>query len=129
MDSVGNVGAPRLTVRHQRCETALVLHVAGELDAATTEVLQSALQAAIETESDAVVLDLAEVTFIDSEGVGTLLSGSKRARDQGIQLLHVVSHPQVREVLAITGVARVLAPYTTVEEALAKIGDQDDWAS
>jgi anti-sigma B factor antagonist len=64
------------------------------------------------------VVDLHAVDFIDSSGLGALIGGLKSARQQGGDLRIAAAGAQVRAVLKLTNLDRILAPYATVEEAL-----------
>jgi anti-sigma B factor antagonist len=63
------------------------------------------------------VLDFAEVTFMDSSGLGLLVDAVRALRDKrGLLCLATVQKP-VRAVLALSAVDRVIAVYDTVEAA------------
>jgi anti-sigma B factor antagonist len=113
----------RFDVQRQIADGATCLSAAGELDASNTEPLRSALAAAIDTSAaDAtgpIILDLTGLSFIDSEGLGTLISGQKRARERGCRLCIVVSHPRIRRVFQLIGLTQVLNTYQTLEAAIA----------
>jgi anti-sigma B factor antagonist len=64
------------------------------------------------------VVDLHAVDFIDSSGLGALIGGLKSARQQGGDLRIAAAGDQVRAVLKLTNLDRILAPYATVEAAL-----------
>ena len=64
------------------------------------------------------VVDLHAVDFIDSSGLGALIGGLKPARQQGGDLRIAAAGDQVRAVLKLTNLDRILSPYATVEEAL-----------
>lgn len=64
------------------------------------------------------VVDLHAVDFIDSSGLGALIGGLKSARQQGGDLRIAGAGDQVRAVLKLTNLDRILVPYATVEEAL-----------
>lgn len=64
------------------------------------------------------VVDLAAVDFIDSSGLGALIGGLKAARRQGGDLRIAAAGEQVRAVLKLTNLARILTPYGTVDEAI-----------
>ena len=68
-----------------------------------------------------VVVDLHAVDFIDSSGLGVLIGGLKSARKHGGDLRIAAATDQVRAVLKLTNLDRILAPYATVEEAV------NDW--
>lgn len=65
-----------------------------------------------------IVVDLHAVDFIDSSGLGVLIGGLKSARQQGGDLRIAAAGDQVRAVLKLTNLDRILAPHPTVEEAL-----------
>ena len=84
--------------------TASVLAPRGELDLVTTRELTSRLAELAGTPGDA-VLDLSEVTFIDSMGLGTVMKAAQRFRRQDKQLVLVVPPDgAVDRLLAITGI-------------------------
>ncbi len=64
-----------------------------------------------------VVVDLAEVTFIDSSGLGALIGGLKKARQAGGDLRIAGAPEQVRMVLSLTNLDRVLRPYDDLAAA------------
>jgi anti-anti-sigma factor len=65
------------------------------------------------------VIDLQKVTFVDSSGLGALISGLKAARVAGGDLRLACADKQVRYILEVSTLDRVLRPYVTVEEALS----------
>lgn len=64
-----------------------------------------------------IVVDLHGVDFIDSSGLGALIGGLKAARQQGGDLRIAAPGTQVRAVLKLTNLDRILSPHDTVEEA------------
>lgn len=82
-----------------------VLRVSGDLDLATLASLRTAAEAALAACGDGLVLDLTELTFVDSSGLGLLVELRNRALAQGgtLQLQHVPSGP--KRVIEIAGLA------------------------
>jgi len=80
-------------------EGSFLLRVRGEIDMATTPLVERALEDCIESEPARVLVDMSEVTFIDAAGVRSLNDFDERFRSTGAELL--VSRPswQVRRVL------------------------------
>jgi anti-sigma B factor antagonist len=78
------------------------VHVAGELDIATTPCLVRTLR---ETQLRArlVVLDLGELEFMDSSGVHAIVNASIRARRVGRRLILLRGRPSVDRVFTLTG--------------------------
>ena len=82
------------------------LRVAGELDAAVSEDLDRALSALVAGGHD-VVLDLREVSFIDSEGLRVLMRAAMALGGSGTLVLAEPSRSVIR-LLALTGVEGIL---------------------
>ncbi|MEV0895921.1 STAS domain-containing protein [Actinoplanes sp. NPDC049802] len=80
----------------------------GEIDILTVERVRVALGEAVEARPRRIVVDMSGVSFIDSTGLGALISGFQRARDSGIGFS--LSHPstQVRQVLVLSGLLEVV---------------------
>ncbi|MGK5442270.1 STAS domain-containing protein [Micromonospora sp. URMC 105] len=83
----------------------IVLRPVGDLDIATAAVLQDAVDTALDLpDTVELVVDLAEVPFLDSTGVAALLRGAAEAVGRGASLRAVDPQPVVARVLRITGV-------------------------
>lgn len=84
-----------------------VLTARGQLDVATApDFRQTLLEAQYGGESR-VVVDLEQIEFIDSMGLGVLIGGVKRARTHGGRLVLVCSRPRTLRLLELTGLDRV----------------------
>ncbi|HST72382.1 MULTISPECIES: STAS domain-containing protein [Kocuria] len=66
-----------------------------------------------------VVVDLGGTEFMDSSGLGALIGCLKLARQAGGDLRIANVSPQVRMVLELTSMHRVLTPYASADEAFA----------
>lgn len=97
-----------------------VLHVAGEIDVYTAPRLRERLLELAHSGATTVVADLSGVSFVDSTGLGVLVSGLKRFREAGGDLVLVVTQPQVLKVLEITGLTEVFTIHADVGEATAE---------
>lgn len=76
------------------------LELAGEVNGATVEQLETAIEAALTAE---LVVDLAAVTFLDSAGIGVLVRGRRIAEALEVPYLVVKPRGHVRQVLALMG--------------------------
>lgn len=96
----------------------VVLAVCGDVDIATAPTLRARLTEAVER-YPAVVVDLADVPFMDSTGLGVLVAAYNRAKASGQRL--VVARPQkiVRNALRLVQVDTVITVYDSVDDALA----------
>jgi anti-sigma B factor antagonist len=89
---------------------------AGEIDLATVNKLRSAITDAMQRGALHLTLDLAEVSYIDSSGLGTLIGAHKRLASAGGTLVVRCAQARVLRLLAITGLDRVLTLTTHVDE-------------
>ena len=87
----------------------------GELDVGTAGVLADELDRAAATDAKLIVLDLSDVTFIDSTGIGLLVKTSRRWAAGRLRLIPVEG--QVRRVFELTGVAEYLEFVTESPDA------------
>jgi anti-sigma B factor antagonist len=100
----------------------VVLAVSGDLDLYVAGELKDRLAEAADDGARVVVLDFAEVTFVDSMGLGVLVGGMKRLRAAGGELHLVVSGPELLRILEITRMDRVIPLHETLADALAAVG-------
>jgi anti-anti-sigma factor len=95
-----------------------VAHLEGRLDLMSARDVRARLTESVAAGQDRLIVDLAAVPFIDSSGLGALISVLKAARQAGGDLRIARPDEQPLTVLKLTTLDRVLKPYTTVEEAL-----------
>lgn len=79
--------------------------VEGEVDVSNADELRNAVDAALALDAPEVTVDLSQVPYIDSTGIGVLVGAAHCAADAGKKL--VVASPQknVARVLGLLGVA------------------------
>jgi len=98
--------------------THVVLAPEGKFNLVSAPPLKARIDDLVAAGKERLVVDLHAVDFIDSSGLGALIGGLKAARQQGGDLRIAAAGDQVRAVLKLTNLDRILAPYPTVEEAL-----------
>jgi len=98
-----------------------VLSPRGDLDVATAERLREAVTDTLVAGDLDVMVDLAEVEFIDSTGLGALVGGRRRALALNGSFALVCADDHLLEVFRVTGLDKVLAIAGSVEEATAGV--------
>jgi anti-sigma B factor antagonist len=98
----------------------VVLRAKGDVDAYTAPGLRTQLHAVTGGEAQLVVVDLAEITFIDSAGLGTLVGAHRRMREAGGRLRIVRPPALVARAFELTGLDEVLDLTDDREQALAR---------
>jgi anti-sigma B factor antagonist len=96
-----------------------IVSAAGELDAHSAPALQTELDRLSTVAGASVVVDLTDVAFIDSTGLGVLVTTLKHVREANGRLDVVVSRPRVLKVFTLTGLDGVIPLHSTLDEALA----------
>jgi len=64
-------------------------------------------------------MDLSKVDYLDSSGLGILVAGLKRSRENGGEVFLVNPKPRIRHVLEVTGLHNVFTILGSVDEAVA----------
>jgi anti-anti-sigma factor len=82
-----------------------VLSVSGELDLASSPMLEEQVERAVAQAPALVIIDLRQLEFMDSTGLSVLIRAHQRAQEQGHRLAIVNGSRQVRRLLSLTGVA------------------------
>jgi anti-sigma B factor antagonist len=94
-----------LTISEGEGET--VVRAAGELDVNTAPELREQLAHLASEGSPLIVVDLTDVSFIDSTALSVLVSALKRLRQADGNLELASPNPSVRRVFEITGLTRL----------------------
>ncbi len=93
--------------------------LSGTLDIATSPSLRAALMEAAERDKHEIIVDLSQLEFLDSTGLGALIGAHKRAADHDGSVRLVAQEGQILRLLRITGLLDVFSVYPSVEAALA----------
>jgi anti-anti-sigma factor len=91
------------SIESQRSGDATLAVVRGELDLAASENAERQLRELEASEPSLLVVDLAEVEFIDSSGLRVLLLAAERAGEAGRRFAAARADGQVRRVIEMTG--------------------------
>jgi anti-anti-sigma factor len=83
------------------------LALSGDLDMSATFRLEPTIDRLLEEASE-IVLDLSDVAFVDSSGLGLLLTTYERSRDAECSMAIVNSRPEIQRVFRLAGVDDVL---------------------
>lgn len=97
---------PPLAITIEAQDGMVLMRVAGEIDLATSEQWRASLGSVV---ADAVaqhlIVDLSDVSFISSEGIGTLVTTQQRLAEQGGRLEVVASDRTVVRAIELLGLA------------------------
>jgi anti-sigma B factor antagonist len=113
--------APQLELREEApAEDVRVVVLRGELDVATVPAFRDAItRPAEDPQVRTVVIDLVEVTFIDSTGLMTLLNALRRIVRRDARLVIACNNPTVLRLFEATRTDATFEIVPTREQALA----------
>jgi anti-sigma B factor antagonist len=86
-----------------------------------TKALRNFVKEVIESSDGNIVLNLAELSYVDSGGVGTLVGLYTSARAAGGEMKLACPNPRVHHVLEITRLLSILGVHATEENAIADL--------
>ena len=104
-----------IEVRHE--QGYAIVAAAGEIDISTVTRLRDRLFD-MAASGAPLVVDLDQVSFIDSVGLATLVGTANRAAASGGSLQVVCARPRTRQLLRLTGLDRRIPLARTLGEAL-----------
>ena len=121
-------------VEGERQGAICLVRVHGEIDLSNAHEVSSEIGDAMGQEARRLVVDLSDITYLDSAGVALLLRLAERLRSRRRQLHLVVPRGSpVRRVLDFTGLPRVIPLESRLEDALAQrdhaLPDEFPWPS
>ncbi len=96
-----------------------IVSINGEIDIYTYPKLTETLNSIIEKGSTEIVINLENVRYIDSTGLGALADGANRVFDQGGHVSIICNKPQVKKIFDVSGLAkRNLSLFPSEREAV-----------
>jgi anti-sigma B factor antagonist len=102
-----------------------VLAVRGEVDVYSAPALADGLNTLIDSGANAVIVDLTEVGFLDSTGLGVLVAARSAAADAGQTLPIAVGHERILKLFKITGLDAVFEIHPSIDAAVQSLGHQE----
>jgi anti-sigma B factor antagonist len=107
----------RTEVSEVKAWTVVTVH--GEIDVATSPTLRERLIDLVNDGGTRLALDLEAVDFLDSTGLGTIVSILKRVRTHGGDLRLVCTEARIRRLFEITGLDKAVPLYASLDDAIS----------
>jgi len=98
-------------------EGIVIFRLIGKLNMVHAQSLRQEIAEQISTGHNRIVIDMSGVDFMDSSGLGALINGLKGARQTGGDLRIAAPVDQVKLVLKLTNLDRVIKTYSSAEKA------------
>jgi len=106
-----------LEIRTQLDGTTCTMTLDGEVDVYTAPRLKEELVSIIEGGCGHVIVDLENVAFIDSSGLGVLVGALRRARERDGSVRIVCTRENILKIFRITGLDKVFPIFSDASEA------------
>lgn len=101
----------------------LVVRLCGELDHHTADGVRQHIDRELEKDHYLhVILNFAELSFMDSSGLGVILGRYKRINERGGTLAVCSLHPSIRKLFELSGMFKIITAYKREEDALGTHG-------
>ncbi len=106
--SESDLGPGALRISESRSEGAVELLLAGELDLGAAPQLEQRLREIERSRPSRLVIDLSELTFMDSTGLRLLLAAHARCSERQCELVLRPGEEPVQRVFHLTGALKML---------------------
>ncbi len=95
----------------------VIIEVSGEIDVYTAPKLRDRITELVDQGNLDIIIDLEQVEFMDSTGLGVLVGGLKKIRTKGGSLSLVCTQERLLKIFRITGLGKVFAIHASQAEA------------
>jgi len=116
-----------LEIQVEETDEYTVCRPIGELDAYTVAQFREALAEFVG--ADRLLIDLSDVPFMDSAGLGALIGGIRRSREKEGDVAVACSSPTITRLLHTTGFDRIVPVAETVQAAATALDEAAEGAS
>jgi len=106
-----------MEISQKRIEDMDVLVLSGRLDAASAKGLKGQVDALVKENRAKLIIDMAGVDFIDSSGLGSLVSSLRAVNERKGDVKVVALQKQVRSIFELTRLHRIFGIFDNVEAA------------
>ncbi|HEY1329841.1 MAG TPA: STAS domain-containing protein [Actinomycetota bacterium] len=101
-------------------ESWAILSVNGEVDLSNSTQLKDEIVGLVSAGHPQIVLDLEHVGFMDSTGLGALVTALKKVKEADGALVLAKVPQQIARLLDITGLDGVFASFASLDEAMSR---------
>ncbi len=110
------------TIGLDRAGSAAVLHIAGDVTSSSEGDLTSGFNQAIDDGATAVILDFSGMEYMNSGGIGLLVTLLVRAQRAGARLMATGLSDHYRQILSLTRLDEAIEIHTDEAAAIAAAG-------
>ncbi|MEP0886666.1 STAS domain-containing protein [Leptolyngbya sp. PL-A3] len=101
-------------------ENLQLFRLAGLLDAFSEPTFRKVMDKCVEDGPANLILDLSQIDFIDSSGLGALVQVAKKAQSAG-GMIQIVTNPRVTQTVKLVRLEQFLSLQPSVEVAIQNV--------
>ncbi|MDW7673038.1 MAG: anti-sigma F factor antagonist [Bacillota bacterium] len=106
----------------KKANEILLIQMKGDIDLVNAEKFRLMVDKQIEKKIfKHLIINLQEVDFIDSSGLGAILGRYKKVIEQGGQVVIISPKPQVLRILDLSGFTKIMKVFPSEEQALGQL--------
>ena len=98
-----------------------ILNVCGDVDVYTSPKVKESINALIEKEIYNIVVNLEDVRYVDSTGLGVWIGALKRVKEHNGNIVLVCTNPQIKKIFQITGLVKIFSIFANNEDAIGAL--------
>lgn len=110
-----------LKIEVEEKDGAVLLKLNGEVDVYTAPKLKSRLVDLVDQGKFKIIVDLEEVDFMDSSGLGVLVGGLKRVRSHDGSIALICTQENILKIFRITGLVKVFPIFENQDQAIQSV--------
>ena len=110
-------------IKKENREDIHIISVLGEIDAGSSIYLDNAIKEALEEKMKKIVINLSELEYISSAGLGVFISHLDEFKHDEVTLVLFGINDSVKQVFDILGLEKLLKIVNTEEEALDAVNE------
>ncbi len=108
-----------MTLNFHDKDNSLIMTISGEIDHRYAVRIRNEADRRIVTYPDKhFVIDLTNVTFMDSSGIGVIIGRYKLIKSFGTSLSIVSTNPTLEKILSMSGIEKIIPIHKTLKEAI-----------
>ena len=111
-----------MKIAQENFDQAIVVRLEGRLDAAAVRDERDTLVEAADQAKKWLIINMDKVDFIDSSGLGLIVSLVRRTREHGSDLAMCNLTPQAQSLFELTRMTKIFAVHASEEAALEAAG-------
>ena len=96
---------PTFTVSVDTIANAPLVKISGEVDVHACPSLSQTLESVVESAQENVVINLEDINYLDSSGLGTIAYSAKLLSNKNYDMMVICAKPQIKKIFELSGLS------------------------